>query len=188
MFVKILRWVLFGVVLSIIPFTLVVIRNWVIDHKVLELEYLLDLLLITFAIAVNALSLITDNEKQIRMEMRVLFGIVSGVSMLICIAMYFSFYEDCLLNDKLLEQIMTIEYSAEDISLNEDAFQKLELTKQMIAELSPKSERLVMLIKFSMVILLINGIIGLVVEIVAGYCEKKQQSNQCKDSSNKNEA
>lgn len=186
MFIKILRWIYYGVVLSIVPFTLVLVRNWVIGNKVPTIDYFLDLLLITFAIAVNALSLVTDKSKQIWEEMRSVCKILASLSVIVCIALYFSFFEYCFLNDKLLEQFMEIDFSVENISLNEDAFQEFEMLKQLVEELSPKNEQLVIFIIVSVVILVINSIIGIVVEVVDEWRGKVQNKNQGKGGENEN--
>lgn len=185
MFEKISRWLVYGVLLSVGPFTLLVVRNWIVDNRVLELEYLLDLLLITFAIAVNALSLITDKGKKIRKEIKGVCEFLSGLSMLFCIAIYFSFFENCFLKDKLLEQFMAIDYySVENILSNEEYFKRLEITKQLVTELNPKNEKLVIFIVITVGILIINSIIGIVAEIIDGSPKKKQGTNQSNNNSN----
>lgn len=175
---KILRWIYYGVVLSVLPFTLVLIRNWVSGNSVPMIDYFLDLLLITFAIAVNALSIVTDKAKQIWEVMRTTCKILSSLSVIFCIAMYFSFFEYCFLNDKLLEQFMNIDFSVENISLNEEALQEFEILKQVVEELTPKNEQLMIFIIISVVILVINSIIGIVVEVVDECRGKGQYGSQ----------
>lgn len=186
MIIKILRWLYYGVILSVVPFTLVLVRNWVIGNQVPKIDYFLDLLLITFAIAINALNIVTDKAKQIWEEMRIVCRILSSLSVIFCIAMYFSFFEYCYINDKLLEQFMEIDYSIENITLNEDAFQEFEMLKQLVEELSPKNEQLVIFIIISVVILVVNAIIGIVVEVVDDYRGKAQHEDQGKGGDNEN--
>ena len=175
MFIKLSRWILFGVIFSILPFTLVVLCNWGINHKIYELEYLLDLLLITFAIATNALSLITDDGKQIHPGMKMICGALSIISMLLCISMYFYFFEYYLVTNKMLEQYTMFDVSFENNLTNEDIFRKLEVLEQMSAEFSPNGERLIILIKISVAILIINLIVGIVVEVAD---ERQRQRNK----------
>lgn len=187
MVIKLYRWIVFGVLFSVLPFMLMVIRNWVINHEIFELEYLLDLLLITFAIAVNALSLIADNGKQIHTGMRIVCGGLSGLSMLICASLYFSFFEYCQINDKILEQFIMFDDSLENIMSNEDVFRRLEILKQMKAELNPRSERLIAFIILSAAILILNLIIGIVVEIVDERRNRYNKINLYIDGNNESE-
>ena len=63
---KIFRWLAFGVIVSILPFLYVRFRNWLFDSESLELNFVLDLVLITFAISANAVNLLWDSEKRIK--------------------------------------------------------------------------------------------------------------------------
>lgn len=183
---KILRWAYYGVVLSVLPFTLVLVRNWVSGENVPMIDYFLDLLLITFAVAVNALSIVTDKAKQIWEAMRTVCKILSDISAFFCIAMYFSFFEYCFLSDKLLDQFMKIDFSAENISLNQDALKEFEMLKQLVEELSPKNEQLITFIIISIVLLVINTIIGIVVEVVDTRRGEKEHKSPSTGSGNGN--
>lgn len=187
MFIKLFRWILFGVIFSILPFTLVVICTWGTNHKILELEYLLDLLLITFAVAANALSLTKDDEKQIRPGMRMICETLSFISSIYCISIYLYFFSHYLVTNKMLEQYILFDGSLENNLTNEDNFRRLEILKQMSAEFSPKRERLIVLILISVVILIINLIIGIVVEVADVRQSRRNKINLCIDNNDESE-
>lgn len=174
MILKSIRWIVFGVLSSAFPFIVVVACYWLMNDEMLELEYLLDLLLITFAVAANAINLMIDDEKQIRKEIRVFLGVLSGISMLFCLGTYLVFFQNCFLNAKLLEQFTSIEGSLEDISLNKEVIQELEFTKQMIKELNPSTDKLSIYIKISLWILSGNFLIGLIAEVVDSRCQNNR--------------
>ncbi len=183
---KILRWLYYGVVLSVLPFTLVLIRNLASNKSVPMIDYFLDLLLITFAVAVNALNIVTDKAKQMSEVMRTACKILSNLSVIFCIAMYFSFFEYCYLNDKLLEQFMQIDISVENSSLDVNALREFRTLKKLVGELSPKNEQLMIFIIISVIILITNSSIGIVVEAVDVHRRKKQHDDQNKSFGNRN--
>ena len=128
----------------------------------------------------------TDMEKQIWQSVRYICAILSGLSIFFCGCMYFSYFENCFLNEKLLEQFMQIDCSGENILSNQDVFQKIEILKKMGEELEPKNEQLVFLMISTIVILGINSIIGIVVEVIDGCRKKKQYRDQHKNGGNEN--
>lgn len=166
---------------------LVVICTWGTNHEILELEYLLDLLLITFAVTANALSLITDNGKQICSGMRTICEALSIISLVLCASMYFYFFRYCLVTNKMLEQYIMLDGSFENNMNNEDNFRRLEILKQMSAEFSPKRERLIVLIVISVVFLIINLIVGIVVEAADERQSRRNKMNLCIDKNSESE-
>lgn len=87
---KIFRWLLYGVFLCLIPLLLIAIFDWIAgyDFKLLRLKYVPDFLLMTFAIASNALSYATDKEKKVSNIIKNFCKLFSILSMFYCVVIY----------------------------------------------------------------------------------------------------
>lgn len=82
------RWLCFGVFFSVFPWLLVMIGYHSLGRPLEGKDYIPDLLLVTFAVAVNALSSVCGRHtKNETIENFCLF--ISGVSMLVCCGFYF---------------------------------------------------------------------------------------------------
>lgn len=94
------RWMGFGVVLSALPFLLAIGFYKIVGLEVERTEYIPDLLLVTFAIAVNALSSATDGFKN--KVLSTIFSILSLISMIICSCGYFFLFGGILIVNKII--------------------------------------------------------------------------------------
>ena len=170
---KIIRWLAFGVLLSILPLILVMSQYWSLNKERAELDFFLDLLLVTFAVAVNLLGLTTDGKIIVKWA-KILCIIIPVIAMIFCVAMYFSSFEQIILNSKLLEQYSsTIDSISKGGEIDQNVVKELLLTRELIKELRPQAERLSFLRNTTLAILIINAIFGVVVEIVDIWYRKK---------------
>lgn len=94
------RWIGFGVILSMLPFLLAIGFCRIVGLEVEQTEYIPDLLLVTFAIAVNALSSTTDGFKN--KVLSAIFSILSLISMIICSCGYFFLFGGILIVNKII--------------------------------------------------------------------------------------
>lgn len=91
---KIVRWIGYGVILSWLPYGLMLTFNWIVGYEVEVLTKLPDYLLIAFAIAVNALHNETDQSKKLHKTIRDIFKVFSVCSLFACIILYVGLFND----------------------------------------------------------------------------------------------
>lgn len=89
---KIIRWLWYGVFLSLVPYLMVILFWLIAGYEISILETLPDYLLVTFAVAVNALSLETDSEKKISDDARSIFKTLSGITLFATAIFYFGMF------------------------------------------------------------------------------------------------
>ena len=89
---KIIRWLWYGVFLSFVPYLMVILFFLIVGYKIDILNTLPDYLLVTFAVAVNALSMETDDEKEINSDIRSVFKTLSVVTLFVTAIFYFGIF------------------------------------------------------------------------------------------------
>ncbi|MDE6626699.1 MAG: hypothetical protein K2K56_10090 [Lachnospiraceae bacterium] len=168
---KILRWILFGVGVSMLPFLFMIFRNWLSDLVVMDIDYLPDLLLIIFAISAGAINLLWDSEKKISKIAKAVGVAVLAVVMLCCAVTYASLFEQTIYNNKLLEAYDKLTTSIESVPVDfidnpeyEKNLNQLTTIKTVISQTKPKSDRLEHLKNISIFSLVAISIAGIVVE------------------------
>lgn len=182
-FIKIIRWVIFGVIASILPFAFMLSRYWLSDLSTVELDYLLDLLLIVFAISANAVGLIWDDEKKISIVIKTASIAILVIVMFYCGSTYASLFEQTILNNKLLDEYDSLVESLETVSTYldenpeyEDTMQRLSGIKYIIEETGPKPDRLKQLKDFSIISIMATLALGIMIEYLEGRKRQKEIS------------
>ena len=174
MIMGIMRWILFGVIVSMLPYLFVLFRNWF--HERTVMDYLPDLLLIIFAISAGAINLVWDDKKKICKIAK--FGSIAilALVMLWCAVIYVFLFEQTIYNNKLLETYDQLTPSVEDISgdyIDTPEYEKtmiqLITIKSIIHQGELKSEKLKQLENISTLILIAVSVFGIVVE----YCNDR---------------
>ena len=90
--VRIILWVLFGVISALLPLALVLgfFRIW--EYPIEEISYTPDLLLVTFAIVCNTLGRSIDNRKKLWPWVQVTIDALSAICMLASLSAYFMIF------------------------------------------------------------------------------------------------
>lgn len=168
--IKISQWLCFGVFFSAIPLIVVLFIYHTMGYKVEELEYIPDLILVSFAVAVNALgSAYSKGTKNEIIEGIGMF--LSLVSMLICFAGYFVLVGRVI---DLNEELKKLEIMTEE---------KPELLSEAVPEIKLFLEQNVNNIQWSiyrclaLILIIINAILGVIMEIKQFLQEKKERVN-----------
>lgn len=108
---KIIRWLLYGVFLCLVPLFLIAIFDWIAGYKfnLFRLKYFPDFLLMTFAIAANSLSYATDREKNGSHKVKNVCKVLSILSMFYCVIIYSRIdLTTILMNRKIILGIIAI--------------------------------------------------------------------------------
>ena len=179
MCIKILRWVFFGIVVSMFPFLFMLFRNWLSDLVAMELDYLPDLLLIIFAISAGGINLLWDSEKKLSTVAKAGGIAVLAVIMLCCAVTYASLFEQTIYNNKLLEAYDQLAASIESAPVDfidnpeyEKNMKQLTTIKSIISETEPNPDKLKQLKSASIISLVAISIFGIAVEY---FDDRKQQ-------------
>ena len=104
---KIFRWLKYGVVLSFAPLALVWLLSTIIGYEIDILDAVPDILLIGFAVAVNALCYETDDEKKMDDRKRKIFQNISRLTMVVCLVLYFGLFNGEILGAEIKKQLET---------------------------------------------------------------------------------
>ncbi|MCM1342643.1 MAG: hypothetical protein NC305_04155 [Lachnospiraceae bacterium] len=102
---KIGRWLKYGVLLSFAPMALMKMLSMIVGYDFDVVDATPDMVLLGFAVAVNALSYETDNEKMINEHARNFFQNISRVIMLVCVALYFGLFNYRILGDEIKKRL-----------------------------------------------------------------------------------
>lgn len=103
-FIKIIRWLFFGVIVSLLPYWFVLSLYPASDLLTSELDSLLDLLLISIAVLANAINLFWDNKKKISGLFQTLSLIFLGIAICYCVFSYGIHFDQTIWNNKMLEE------------------------------------------------------------------------------------
>lgn len=104
---KIFRWLKYGVVLSFAPLVLVWLLSTIIGYDINIMDAIPDILLIGFAVAVNALCYETDDEKNMKKYKRKIFQNISRFIMVVCLVLYFGLFNGEILGAEIRQQLET---------------------------------------------------------------------------------
>lgn len=91
---KVRQWLLYGVAFSFVPYGLVQLTNFLVGYPVSIIDTFPDYLLITFAVAGNALGVVEDTDKKIKDNTRIRFQHISWFTLIVTIALYFALFND----------------------------------------------------------------------------------------------
>lgn len=103
-FIKIIRWLIFGVIVSLLPYWFVLSLYPASDLLTSELESLLDLLLISIAVLANTVNLFWGKEKKISSIFRTLSLVFLIITMCYCAYTYGVLFDQTIWNNKMLEE------------------------------------------------------------------------------------
>lgn len=161
--VKVARWILYGVVLSCIPFLVAAGYEWYIGYEfnLFKIDYVPGFVTITFSVAANACGYATDEERMFSSTWKKIFSIISLVSLCLCLL----FYSWLLSSEKNIA--MESESHTEDISVTE-VIQEGNWRDPDIRE-----DRSIVIAKITAVALIGNIAIGVALE----YGTKEKQSS-----------
>lgn len=169
MCIRIIRWILFGVVASILPFLFMLSQLSLSGLVAADLDSLLDLLLISIAVSANAINLLWDNEKKVSVILKIL-----GIIILILIILYYTYtygglFAQTIRNNKMLAEYNKLTDSLEKANFTdsydyENITQQLTNIKSLIDEEAPKPDKLKRLRFYSVASLVATTILGVVVE------------------------
>lgn len=94
MFDKVYRWIVFGVAVSLIPYLLTLLFNWIVGYDFNPSESMPDVLLITFAIGCNALSNEIYAFEGFPNILRKIFITLTSGSLIFCLGLYFTLFNN----------------------------------------------------------------------------------------------
>lgn len=167
---KIFQWLCFGVICSAIPLVFALFFYHTMGSEVEELEYVPDLILVSFAVAVNAFgSIFGRNAKNEFTEGFCMF--LSVVSMLFCFAGYFILVGYVI---NLNEELYKLEILTEENS---------EIIEEIVSDIRNALKRNNEEIKWpiykgtSLLLILINTLIVIIVEIKQFRKRKKKRTS-----------
>jgi len=173
MCIKIIRWIVFGVVASILPFLFMLSRYALSDLAGSELDYVLDLLLISIAVSANAVNLLWDDEKKISQPVKMVIIIILVIIMFYFVVTYTVLFEQTIWNSKMLEEYNKLTDSLEKVSMSsinntdyENIMQRLSSIKLFIDETGPNPHQLKQRRYLSVASLVATMALGVVVECV----------------------
>lgn len=187
MCIKIIRWIVFGVIASILPFLLMLSRYALSDLVGTELDYLLDLLLISIAVSANAVNLLWDSEKKISTAAKIFSISTLIIAMFYFAVTYTTLFEQTIWNNKMLEEYNELADSLEKVPVGstnnsdyENIMQRLSNIKLIIDEMGPKPYQLKHRRYFSIVSLIAITMLGVAVEY---FDDKKRRLEKAKSGS-----
>lgn len=157
MFVKLLRWFWFGVLLSILPFILVLLFYMILDYDITAIEFVPDLILVSFAVAVNLGSL-SQWDATKNKNLHAACSVFSYLSMLLCFAGYF------ILVGRALEMNAEFLKVEEMIKMNPDSVEEVLSKIETFQEQRIKGVQWNFFIIGACVIALINAVLGFIIE------------------------
>lgn len=182
MCIKIIRWIVFGVVASILPFWFMLSRYSLSGLVTAELDYLLDLLLISIAVSANAVNLLWDNEKKVSTILKISSIVILIIAMFYCAYTYGVLFEQTIWNNKMLEEYNNLTDSIEEVSVSfidnsdyENIMRRLTNIKSIIEEVGPKPDKLKHLRYFSTIALIVTAILGVIVEYIDDRNQRKRR-------------
>lgn len=108
---KICRWLWYGVFLSLLPCLILYIFNRIVGYNMKVVETLPDYLLLTFAIAVNALANETDKEKCLNPKIRKVFKFFSRATLFSSIVFYIGLFNEGFIAPNITALLMKNESS-----------------------------------------------------------------------------
>lgn len=161
---KVARWLLYGVVLSCIPFLVAAGYEWYIgyDFTLFKVDYVPGFVTITFSVAANACGYATDEERIFSSAWKKVFSIISLVSLGICLL----FYSWLLSSEETT--IAGNENYTEDTIITEVVEEK------SLGRADIRADRSIVIAKITAVALVGNIIMGVVLECGA---KDRQSSN-----------
>lgn len=195
MCIRIIRWVIFGVVVSLLPYWFMLSLYPASDLATSELDSLLDLLLICIAVLANAVNLFWGNEKKISEIFKALSGVILIIVLLYCAYTYGALFDQTIWNNKMLEEYNKLAEPLEGNSNNfsnssdyEDIMQQLTNIKSIIDKTGTKGEKLKQLRLFSKVVLITVAILGVIVEYFddRNRRKKRKKGSRPKDDDESN--
>lgn len=205
-FIKIIRWLFFGVIVSLLPYWFVLSLYPASDLLTSELDSLLDLLLISIAVLANAINLFWDNKKKISGLFQTLSLIFLGIAICYCVFSYGIHFDQTIWNNKMLEEynkltdpferdVVDSEDSeglegsenseglgdSKDLSNSsdyEDIMRQLMNIKSLTDKVGSKPEKLKQIRCISKGILIVAAILGVIAEWIDDQNRRKRNSKQ----------
>lgn len=168
---KIGQWLLFGVIFSAIPLIIVLIVQDSLNSPVEKRDYVPDLILVSFAIVVNALgNAYGRNTKNEKIEEACLA--FSLIAMSFCIGFYFSLIGHAI---SLNQELLKLEIIAKE---NPELMWDIVSDIKSAFEESNNNINWLLYICWSLGIAIISAVFGVVMEIKQYYKEKKERINE----------
>lgn len=187
MCIKIVRWIIFGVIVSLLPYWFMLSLYPASDLAASELDSLLDLLLISIAVLANAVNLFWGNEKKISEVFKALSVVILIITMFYCAYTYGALFDQTIWNNKMLEEYNKLAESLEenfedtlDSSDYDNIMQRLTNIKSIIDAAGTKPAKLKQLRFFSKVALVIVAILGVIVECIDDRNKRKRRKKKYK--------
>ena len=150
-------WLWYGVILTIFPLALVLGLYYISGHKVEELDYIPDLILVSFAVAVNLASVI--NSSKLKYEnIGKIYTRLPMFSCLICLGVYYYLVGVAI---NLSEELLKLELLLEE---NPESFNKIAIEIKTFLNKNINESLWVFFLILSFIVILINTILGRIIE------------------------
>lgn len=168
---KVARWLIYGVILSGVPFFLAAGYEWYIGYEfnLLKIEYVPGFVTITFSVAANACGYVTDIERSFKYSVfkaiKRVFMILSAGSLCVCLVFY-----SWLLGEERnvlpVEAVSGIGISSTDELESKNGIETFVISEREENEkaMSVRTDRATVIAMIVAVFLVVNVIIGVIIE------------------------